>query len=373
MINSILNLYLFKQLIILFCLTVGLLSGVGVAIGTISDLAYQINNYNLPLVVALKIFVLKIPEYVAYGLPIGTLLTTLIVYGRLNSDRELIAFRSVGISIYKIVIPAVYFSFVITILTLITNEAIVPQANYQVILLQQPFLPETKVALQKKDIFYPEYESINTEEKELKRLYYAEKFDGNKLNNIVVISWKNQQLTQIITAKYAYWNAQLELWNMQQGIIDNLGKDILNSLRKTFNNYQIALPATFFKIVTQERDPDAMSLTQARDYLELIFDSGNLPKIRLFQVRIQQKLAFPFICIIFALIGSSVGATFSNLNRGRSFGLCIAIVFSYYLLGFMIGSLGIAGLISPLIAAWLPNAIGLGFGCWLLKSANCTV
>ena len=364
---SRLDSYILKQLVFLFLFTVSLLSAVGVSVGTLSDLAYQISNYDLPLTVAIKIFILKIPEYIAYGLPIGTLLTTLIVYGRLNRDREIIALKSVGISIKKIILPAIYLSIVISLITFIINEFVVPQANHRVTLLQHPFLSESQFALQRKDIFYPEYESSSSGEKKLKRLYYAEKFDGKNLNNIVVMSWQNDNIQQIITAKYARWNTKLKSWNVRQGTIETLDEDILKSGKRNFDSYQVSLPITLFKIVDREGDPYIMSLTQAQTYLQLISNSNNLAKIRLFQVRIQQKVAFPSICIIFALIGSSLGTTFSNLNRGKSFGLCVGIVFLYYLLGFTIGSLGIAGLISPFIAAWLPNAIGLGFGCWLLR------
>lgn len=364
-INSKLNFYLGKQLIILFLFTVGLLSAVGVAVGTLSDLAYQISNYSLPVTVAIKIFLLKIPEYVAYGLPIATLLTTLIVYGRLNRECELIALRSVGISFYKIILPAIYLSLVIALITFITNEAIIPQTSDRITKLQQPFLPETESTLQRKDIFYLEYESAGNEDKQIERLYYAKSFDGKRFNELVILSWREDYLQQIITAKSAFWDEQLRLWNLQQGIIDRLGNDILNTDRNSFNSEQIELPNTFFLVVTQKSDPDLMSLTAARDYLQLIIDSNDVNKIRLFRVRIQQKLAFPVICPIFALIGSSLGATFTNLNRGRSFALCVGIAFSYYVLGFIIGSLGIAGLTTPIIAAWLPNVIGLGLGCWL--------
>ncbi|NJK74807.1 MAG: LptF/LptG family permease, partial [Microcoleus sp. SU_5_6] len=178
------------------------------------------------------------------------------------------------------------------------------------------------------------------------------------------------QLKQIVIAKSAFWNSQINSWCLQQGIIDNLGNNTATIKRISFNDYNLKLPKTFFKVVNQERDPYSMSLVQAKDYLKLISDSNNLAKIRLFQVRIQQKIAFPSICLIFALIGSSIGATFTNLNRSQSFGFCIAIVFTYYLLGFLIGSLGITGLISPIMAAWLPNTIGFGLGFWLLKRAN---
>ena len=372
-ITSKLYIYIFKQLIILFLFTVGLLSAVGVAVGTLSDLAYQISNYSLPLTVAIEIFLLEIPEYVAYGLPIATLLTTLIVYGRLNRECELIALQSVGINVYKVILPAIYLSVVIALITFITNEAILPQAKYRISELQQPFLPETELALQRKDIFYLEYESTNNEEKQIKRLYYAKSFDGNEFNDLVILSWAENHLQQIITAKYASWNDRLQLWNLQQGSIDRLSSDILNTDRTNFESDRIELPNTFFFIVTHESDPDVMSLAQAQKYLQLIIDSNDVNKIRLFRVRIQQKLAFPLICPIFALIGSSLGATFTNLNRGKSFAFCVGIAFSYYVLGFIIGSLGIAGLITPIVAAWLPNVIGLGLGCWLLWLANCSV
>ena len=367
-INSYLNIYLFKQLISLFLFTVGLLSAIGVAIGTLSELAYQISNYNLPLIVAIKIFVLKIPEYVAYGLPLATLLTTLIVYGRLNRECEIIAFQSVGISLYKIILPAIYLSIVVTFMTFIANEFIVPKANYQVSVLQDKFLPEAQLNLQQKDIFYPEYSTNDTPIKHLKRLYYANNFDGKKLNSVIVLSWQSDRLKQIIIANKAYWNQQLQLWEMYQGTVENLSNDILTTVQTNFDHYQAILPATIFKIAQQKSDPYAMSLAEARNYLQLITDSGNVAKTRLFKVRIQQKLAFPFICIIFALIGSAIGVTSSNLKRGKSFGYCVAIAFGYYLLGFIIGSLGIAGALNSIIAGWLPNFIGLGCGLWLLMS-----
>ncbi|MGL4883740.1 MAG: LptF/LptG family permease, partial [Waterburya sp.] len=79
--------YIINQLSLFFLFSVCLLSSLGVAIGTVSDLTYKITEYNLPITVAIIIFGYKIPEYVAYALPISLLLTSLIIYGRLNSDR----------------------------------------------------------------------------------------------------------------------------------------------------------------------------------------------------------------------------------------------------------------------------------------------
>ena len=89
-------------------------------------------------------------------------------------------------------------------------------------------------------------------------------------------------------------------------------------------------------------------------------------QIAQFTVRIQQKYAFPFICVVFVSIGSALGIRYFELNRARSFALCVGIVFAYYCLGFALGSLGITGVIPPWLAAWLPNFIGFGVGGYLL-------
>ena len=377
---STLNRYIWQQLTLLWLFSVGLLSAVGVALGTLSDLAAQISNDDLPITVAVKLFFYQIPEFVAYAIPIATLLATLIVYGRLNSDRELVALRSLGINLYQIVLPALYFSVIITLLSALTNEWIVPHTNYQTALLQKTFLPETELSLQSKDIFYPEYKfspnspkknsQAENDPKQLQMLYFAEKFDGVKFHNIILMGWQSNSLKQIITAKYAQWDFELNSWQIQQGSIDTLGTDILDSQRINFTNYQLKLPDTFFKIALQDRDPQLMSLSEAIAYLKIIVATDNIPKIRLFKVRIHQKIAFPSICLIFALVGSALGAKFSNFQRGQSFGICVAIVFSYYLLGFIVGAMGIVGLMPIVLSAWIPNLLGLGVGWWLLRSAD---
>ncbi len=367
---SILDRYLLNQLTIFFIFSVSLFASVGVTIGTVSDLTNKITEHNLPLTLAICVFLLKIPEYTAYALPMGTLLTTLLVYGKLNSDRELIALRSIGISLYRIIAPAIAFSILITGITFLFNELVVPAANYQATLLQNPFLGETDFTLQRKDIFYPEYQDITSNHKELKRLYYAEKFDSKQLNNITIMTWSQDKLKQIIKAKYAQWDEDKKVWQLIKGQKETLTDSLLSTEVEKFEYQEISLPETFFKLVKVERTPEEMNLRQARTYLNLIADSGNLENIRLFQVRIQQKIAFPNICLVFALVGATLGAAHSNINISKGFGLCVLIVFSYYLLGFMTSSLGIVGLISPFLSAWIPNFLGLGVGGWLFKSIN---
>lgn len=102
--------YILNRLSLFFLFSLGLFSALGVTVGTVSDLAYKITEYQLPIPVAILIFGYKIPEYASYALPISMLLSCLIIYGRLSSDCELVALLSFGISFKRIIAPALVFS-----------------------------------------------------------------------------------------------------------------------------------------------------------------------------------------------------------------------------------------------------------------------
>ncbi len=364
--------YLLEELSWFFLFSVSLLTSSGVAIGTVSDLAHKITEDQLPIPVAILIFCCKIPEYAAYALPISVLLTGLIIYSRLNSDRELVALLSFGISFYRIIFSTFIFSLVITGVTFLLNELIVPAANYQANLLQNPFITATELNLQQQDIFYIEYESSkpNDRVKKLKNIYFAERYAKPSLLGVTIVGFKQDRINRIITTQSAQWNHQQQVWDLVSGTINSFDVNREKNIIEEFITKQLPFPNTIFEIVNKERSPEDMNIRQAREYLNLIKDSGKPTDIAKFAVRIQQKYAFPFICVVFALIGSTLGAKYSQLNRAKSFGLCVAIVFIYYCLGFAIGSLGITGVISPFWAAWLPNLIAFIAGVYLLATVN---
>jgi lipopolysaccharide export system permease protein len=83
-------------------------------------------------------------------------------------------------------------------------------------------------------------------------------------------------------------------------------------------------------------------------------------------VAIQRKLAFPFVCIVFSLMGAAMGIRPQRAGKATSFGVSVLLIFGYYLLMFVCAALGQAEIISPFLAGWLPNFIGLAIGGWLI-------
>ena len=76
-------------------------------------------------------------------------------------------------------------------------------------------------------------------------------------------------------------------------------------------------------------------------------------------------------CIVFTLIGSSLGAKPNNrTSRSQGFGLSVILILFYYVLSFSFSSLGVKGTLIPVVAAWSPVLISLIGGSLLLRQAS---
>ena len=100
-------------------------------------------------------------------------------------------------------------------------------------------------------------------------------------------------------------------------------------------------------------DANKMTLNQALK-AKLYEETGDAREARKMSVRIQEKFTLPCACLVFGLIGSSLGAK-QNLRTSKSqgFGLSVILILLYYVL-FLSSSLGVKGVLTPLISAWLP-------------------
>jgi lipopolysaccharide export system permease protein len=367
---SIMDRYLAMQLISPFLFGVGAFTSVVLAIDSLFELLRKVVESGLPLNIALEIFLLKLPYVMVYSFPMSTLLATLMTYSRLSGESELIALRGCGVSVYRMVLTAVVLSFGVTIMTYIFNEQIAPAANYQATITLEQALKSDKPSLKQQNIYYPEYREFQEENgsknKILSRLFYADQFDGKSMKGLTIIDRSRSGVDQIVVSESAKWNSKQQVWDFYNGTIYLVATDrsYRNILR--FEHQQLQLPRTPLTLAENSRDYGEMNISQALEQLEIERLGGNDQKIRKLQVRIQQKIAFPFVCVIFGLVGSVMGSIPQRTGRGKSFGISVIVIFSYYLLLSVSGALAQAGIFSPFVGAWLPNLFGLGIGLFLL-------
>ncbi|MBR8831985.1 MAG: LptF/LptG family permease [Chlorogloea purpurea SAG 13.99] len=367
---NLLDRYLLMELILPLLFGLGLFTSLGVAIGTLFDLVRRVTESGLMITVALKILLLKMPEFIVLAFPMSILLATLMAYSRLSSDSELIALRSIGISPYRLVIPGLILSLIVTGLTFIFNDYVAPSATYEAKLTMQKALKREKKPFIEDNIIYPEYNQVKkpdgSEQTVLTRLFYAEKFNGQQMQGLTILDRSQPEVNQIITSESATWNVEKNIWDFFNGTVYLIAPDGSYRNIVRFDHQQLALPRAPLDLAYRGRDATEMTLRQAQDYLRIIKLSGNEKKVKKLEVQIQQKLSIPFVCLVFGLIGSALGLRPQNANKATSFGICIVLIFSYYLLSFITSSMGVWGALTPFTAAWLPNMLGLVAGSILL-------
>jgi len=360
---SVMDRYIIAELVMPFLFGVGAFSAVALAIGTVFDLIRKVTEFGLPLTTALQVFVLQMPNFVVLAFPMATLLAALMAYSRLSGNSEIIALRGCGVSLFRIVLPAVLASLLITGLTFALNDSIVPAANYRAATTVNRILEDDQSAYQDKNIFYREFSGSR-----LSYLFFARRFDGQQMQGLTVLQFSDQGLEKIVAAASATWDETAKGWTFVDGTLYDIASNAYRNIVR-FQEQRLALPRTPLDLALQTRRPEQMTIAQTRKLLDLVSQSGDQNRIRKLKVQIQQKYALPSICVVFALVGASLGIRSQRSTASRGFGISVVIIFGYYILSFVSGALGEAGIIGPFLAAWFPTLTGLGAGGILLAQA----
>ncbi|MGB7248467.1 MAG: LptF/LptG family permease, partial [Phormidesmis sp.] len=136
--------YIARELTLPFLFGVGAFSSIGVSVGALFELIRKVTEFGLPASLVLEIFLLSLPEFVVLAFPMSTLLATMMTFSRLSSDSELIALRGCGVSVKRIVIPAVVLCLLITALSFMVNEVVAPVSTERAKVLLARALDEEK-------------------------------------------------------------------------------------------------------------------------------------------------------------------------------------------------------------------------------------
>jgi lipopolysaccharide export system permease protein len=191
------------------------------------------------------------------------------------------------------------------------------------------------------------------------------------MQDVTLIDFSRPGLRQMLLAETGEWNEQRALWEFHNGRIVGIDEDSGATTSAEFDRYFYPLNRGPLDVARLPTDASTMTVGQALRAQRLLEESNNLKDARKLRVRIQEKFAFPAICLVFGLIGSSLGVRpHSRTSRSQGFGISVVLIFGYYLMSFIFSSLGVTGSLPPFLAAWMPVFIGLGGGAWLLRRAS---
>ena len=323
--------------------------GAFLAIYLVIDFFERIDNFlevNVPLSMALQYFLLKLPLIIQQGIPMGVLMGTLITLGLIARSNELTALKASGVSPLLVAGPVILVALLLSLVDFALAEYLVPltstRANYiwNVKVKNRP-LP-----------------SSFTQEK----LWYK---SGQTLYNIRVLHPRRQmmegvtiyifdrnfQLAKRLDARRGEWDG--EAWVFSDGVFLQRAADGTFAMEQ-FKRRRLELnerPESFQHL---EKSPEEMTLAELGRYVDKIKSEGY--DATRYRVDFHAKIAFPFTSVIMALMGIGV-ALYQGKRGGIAVGVAIsiALAFIYILIFQLVLSMGYAGNLQPVLAAWLPN------------------
>jgi len=308
----------------------------------------------------------------------SVLLSSILTYSKLSSNSELLALKSIGIKPSRFILPAVIISIFMTGLTFFFNDNLVPYSNKMAEIIMRDGLGKSTVIERGNDIFFPGYGSLidpKTNKATERNIYLTQIFfsrvvENKIMKNVTLIDFSRIGNKQILSAESASFNKNNDEWIFKNGRIVNFSENNQTSIIN-FEKYSYPLGDGPLKISEISKDANEMTLSEAIAAKNIYENAGNIKEARKMKVRIQEKFTFPCACLVFGLIGSSLGSK-SNLRSSKSqgFGISVILILFYYIISFVFSAFGVKGILIPFISAWCPIIISLSVGLLLLRRAS---
>ena len=351
---KIVDRYIFRELIEPFLFGLGAFTAILSASMVLFELVRAVVLRGMPLIVALQIFIYRMPNIVVYIFPMAILLAALLSFARLSGDSEIIAFRASGVSLYRLIVPVLFLGLLVSFVNLAFSEIVVPKSNKAAknLLIETSAKHQPKI---QKNIFVPEIKRGV-----LKRIFYAETLKGDSMQNVIVQEFSGGKLTQILTAKEAQWQKGKNVWLFKDGTIYLIAETGEYKHLIKFKEQSVAIKYTPADFYVGDRNPEEMTIAQLREFIVLKEKMG--VDVTDFKIQLNMKMSIPFASLVFALLGAPLGITRRRASSSIGLGLSIMVIFFYYIAIFISMAVGELKLIPPGLSAWLPNFAAGGIG-----------
>lgn len=301
------------------------------------------------------------PRFVYFVIPIAALLSVLVTFGLLSRSSELTVMKACGISLYRASLSVIVLSLVFSGAIFGLEQQLLAQANRRAEIL------DTKIRSGKEgparifdalnrqwvvgrggEIYH--FLAYNPEEEQFARLTIYEPGPN---------AWS---LASVTTAETAAYRGGWQGNQVRTGEFTDS-----TPAWNTSESRPLRLePPEYFK--TEQPIAEMMTVGQLRRYVNELSASGL--NVMGLAVELHHKLAFPFVTLVMTLLAIPFGVSTGRRGALYAVGLGIILALSYWIVTSLFVALGKSGLLAPVLAAWSPNIIVLGFAGYVFLTVK---
>jgi lipopolysaccharide export system permease protein len=335
---------------------------------------------------------LLIPSTLPYTIPATTLFAACVVYGRMAADNEILAIKSAGINLFKVVRPGLVLGLVMSATTVALYYHVIPYSHHLLRAMVFNDAEELLYSILRKHGFINHsqmpYSMIVKGVQGRKLLFPTfRRRDAQGRTDVVAVA-READLRVVMAKKQVLLHMRYGTAQLQDG-------SIVEFVDRTWD---VDLPSNFgaestrrardmtWREILRKREELRQSLTVRRaevaaatdlspEARQHLINQANAVRqqLQLLDVELLMRPALSVGCLCFILVGCPVGIWFSRQDYLSSFITCfLPIVVIYYPL--MLCGTGMArdGRYNPVLMVWGANlvvgAVGLGLFVKLLRN-----
>jgi len=304
---------------------------------------------------------LHIPMIAVQLAPPSTLIATVMTLSGLNRTAELTACYSLGIGIQRIVSVILGLVAVLAIVLFVAQDRILPPVHkvktlyyWQKIKQRADFVLD----IQQDKIWYRSKNLI----------YNLRAFDPkeNRIVGMTVYGFDDKfRLAQLVQAESARYTNNG--WKLQKGVITEI---------PTTDPFPVVRPFEEMKLAIQEKPRDFQELDKEVDGLKTAPLFKYIKQLKYaaldtksYEVALHSRFSLSLMPFVMCLLG--VPFAIGNRREGgaaRDLVACMGVTFLYWILFSISLSMGQAGTVNPVFAAWAPSVIFLVLAIYALNA-----
>jgi lipopolysaccharide export system permease protein len=336
-VKTVQRLYLKDFLILLCILAIGLS-----VIFSLLDLTGNIDNFmrGKPSVIDLLSYAaLSVPRYFLYLLPMSVLIGSLFTFSQAHKRGEITAIKAAGGRLRTLFYPFLIAAALLSVLAFLTGEVVVPNFSGKAIELKNRIegksrhLSFTEGALWLKS---RDGSPVKID------FYFPDKKTAKGVSIFVV---GNNSLKEEIRAGEAVWEGNA--WILRNVLKFDIGTGKIEKL-PSMKYADLESPDLFTEEI---KTTDEMGFFELYKYIHRLRTAG-FNNIKM-SVDINSKISFPLINMFMMLLGISLSLRMGLGSGLFSAGLGLLISLLYWFSYTFSLSLGYAGIVHPLLSAWI--------------------
>jgi lipopolysaccharide export system permease protein len=343
--------YIVKEFSVSFLALLGIFIFIYIIIDLFSMMDELVKR-SVSLIGIMKYYAFLVPAIFVRTAPVANLIAVLHVLGELNRHNEISTIKASGINLWRVIIPLLSISVVISLLVFSTGEKLVPGAYAGARHIRQEKI--TGSTWKSRIVGDLTYYGEN-------KLFHIRQFDkaSGTMKDVTIIEYnEDKSVAAKITAKTGLWSDGE--WKFYSVSIYRYSAGIPAEGSVFYPEMTMDVPATQEDFLKGELETEFMSSADLKANIKHLSTGGYYPREE--WVDYHLKIAFPFVGPAMVLAGIPFGLV--SRRGGALVGIGAGIILGIVCYGVLAISiaLGKGGIFPPVISAWLSNFLFGGTG-----------